>query len=364
MPTIEYIISTLGEVGVVVIGLVVITVALEFIVYLFLKHVVKTKFTIPYMLLAPAIVGLSLLVAFPIIYEFFITFSNMVKAAPFFRNPIFGLEQFVDNFVAVFARPILKQQTFFPLFFRTMLWTGIQVVAHVSGGLGIALLLNREIRGRAIYRTLLVIPWAIPQVVAVLAWRGEYHFQYGIFNLALNAIGMEPISWFDSWFWNIVAMNITNIWLGVPFMMVILLGGLQSIPRTYYEAAEIDGANAFKRFQNVTLPLLQPVMTPAVVLGIIWTFNNFNIPYFINKNSLPTSDILVTALYRAAFEEPNRYAFAAAFAFVIFGILMFISVYQVRITGALDDITRSTSKKKTVKKAKEEQAVAAAGVEV
>jgi arabinogalactan oligomer/maltooligosaccharide transport system permease protein len=159
-------------------------------------------------------------------------------------------------------------------------------------------------------------------------------------------------------------MNITNIWLGVPFMMVILLGGLQSIPRTYYEAAEIDGANAFKRFQNVTLPLLQPVMTPAVVLGIIWTFNNFNIPYFINKNSLPTSDILVTALYRAAFEEPNRYAFAAAFAFVIFGILMFISVYQVRITGALDDITRSTSKKKTVKKAKEEQAVAAAGVEV
>jgi arabinogalactan oligomer/maltooligosaccharide transport system permease protein len=125
-------------------------------------------------------------------------------------------------------------------------------------------------------------------------------------------------------------MNIVNIWLGVPFMMVILLGGLQSIPQTYYEAADVDGATKVDKFWHITLPLIQPVMTPAIVLGVIWTFNNFAVPFLINDYELETSDILVTALFRAAFEY-SRYGFAAAFALVIFVILLTFCIVYMRI---------------------------------
>jgi len=117
-------------------------------------------------------------------------------------------------------------------------------------------------------------------------------------------------------------------------MMVILLGGLQSIAGEYYEAAEIDGANAWQQFWMVTMPLLRPVMTPVIILGTVWTFNNFNVPFFINQNELETSDILVTGLFRAAFQY-NRYGFSAAFAFVIFFILLIYSIFYLKVTGGL-----------------------------
>jgi arabinogalactan oligomer/maltooligosaccharide transport system permease protein len=134
--------------------------------------------------------------------------------------------------------------------------------------------------------------------------------------------------------WNFVAMCITNIWLGIPFMMVILLGGLQSISTVFFEAAEMDGATPWSQFWAITLPLLRPVLVPAVILGTVWTFNNFNVPFFINENELETSDILVSALFRAAFQY-NRYGFSAAFAFVIFALLLGYSVFYLRATGGL-----------------------------
>ena len=129
-------------------------------------------------------------------------------------------------------------------------------------------------------------------------------------------------------------MIITNVWLGVPFMMVITLGGLQAISQDYYEAAEIDGASGRQQFLGITLPLLRPVLIPAVLLGVFLTFNNILVPFFINQNELETSDILVTALYRAAFQF-SRYGFAAALAFVVFGILLAFTIFYVRRTDVL-----------------------------
>jgi len=243
----------------------------------------------------------------------------------------------LKNYANVFRLPVLKQVYFFPVFFRTILWTVVNVFFHVVGGLGLAILLNRPLKGRGIYRTLLILPWAIPQVIAVLAWRGEFHFEYGFLNIMLTHLGLQPIKWMTDPVWNFVAMVLVNVWLGIPFMMVILLGGLQSISSEFYEAAEIDGASNFQQFTNITLPLLRPVMTPAIVLGTIWTFNNFNVPFFINQFELETSDILVTALFRAAFQY-NRYGFAAAFAFVIFIILLLYSILYIRVTGGLKEV--------------------------
>jgi arabinogalactan oligomer/maltooligosaccharide transport system permease protein len=213
----------------------------------------------------------------------------------------------------------------------------VNVFFHVLGGLALALLMNRPMRLRGLYRALIILPWAIPQVIAVLAWRGEFHFEFGYFNIILTNLGIDPINWKTDPFWNFVSMVMVNVWLGIPFMMVILLGGLQSISSEYYEAAEIDGASGWQQFQNITMPLLRPVMTPAIILGTIWTFNNFNVPFFINQNELETSDILVTALFRAAFQY-NRYGFSAAFAFVIFIVLLIYSIFYIRVTGSLEEV--------------------------
>ncbi len=278
------------------------------------------------------------------------------------KGPTYGLAQGWENFANVFTQPVLKQVMFLPslrtltttvdgvpqtsqvldpgLFARTVLWTGIQVPCHVIGGLLLALLLNRPMKLRGLYRTLLVIPWALPPIIAVLAWRGEFHYNYGFLNIMLKNIGLQAVQWKSDPVANFAAMNLVNIWLGIPFMMVILLGGLQSIPGELYEAAEIDGATWWQQFRKITYPLLQPVMTPAIILGVIWTFNNFNVSFFINENELESSDLLVTALFRAAFEY-NRYGFAAAFALVIFVILLVFSIFYIRFTGAMKGVTET-----------------------
>ena len=248
-----------------------------------------------------------------------------------FRDPDFiGL----TNYIKVFTEPVLKQKYFFPLLGQTVVWTVINIFFHVTGGLALAMLLNRNMKGRGIYRTILILPWAIPQVIAVLAWRGEFNYTYGYFNVLLQAIGLQPIQWMTNPTANFAAMCITNIWLGIPFMMVTLLGGLQSINSEYYEAAEMDGASGWQKFKSITYPLLQPVLTPAVLLGTFWTFNNFNVPFFINQNELESNDILVTGLFRAAFQY-NRYGFAAAFAFVIFALLLIFTIFYMRYTKTL-----------------------------
>lgn len=322
--------TSLEQVLTTLLFVVAVTIVLEAGLYLVLKKWLNYRYALPFMLVAPAVLGLALLVLYPILYEFGLAFSNMSLSR--FRNPSFGLQYGLRNLTFLFTEPVLKQQHFFPVFLRTLLWTGIQVTMHTSLGLLLAILLNRPMKFRWLYRTILVIPWALPQVVAALAWRGEFNFEYGFPNVMLTSLGLDPIQWKSSPFWNLVAMNITNIWLGVPFMMITLLGGLQSIDPTYYEAAEIDGAGAFQSFRRITLPLIQPVMVPSVVLGVIWTFNNFNVPYFINEQNLETSDILVTALFRAAFEY-NRYGFAAMFAVVIFVILFLMTLAYMKITG-------------------------------
>ncbi|MCR4405497.1 MAG: sugar ABC transporter permease [Anaerolineae bacterium] len=326
---------SLGQVGITVIFILVATVVIELALYFLLGKALRSKYTLPFMLVAPAAIGLALLVVYPIGFEVALAFSNMSLKT--FKNPTFGLVQGWNNFKTVFTQPVLKQVGFFPIFFHTVLWTVINLVFHVTGGMALALLLNRPMRLRGLYRTLLVFPWAIPQVIACLAWRGEFHFEYGFVNVMLTRLGLTPIKWLTNPFWNFAAICITNIWLGIPFMAVIFLGGLQSIPRDMYEAAEMDGASAWQQFRNITLPLMQPVMTPAIILGTIWTFNNFNVPFFINQNELETSDILVTALFRAAFEY-NRYGFSAAFAIVIFAILFIFAVLYIRATGGLKGV--------------------------
>jgi arabinogalactan oligomer/maltooligosaccharide transport system permease protein len=329
--------TALGQVSLTLVVIALIVVGLEGLLYLLLVKLVKTKYAIPIMLVAPAALGLAVLIGYPLVWELNVSFTSM--SLKNFKNPGFlGIEQgmFVglENYIQVFTQPVLKLTTFWQLFAQTVIWTSINVFFHVSLGMALALLLHRKMRGKGIYRALIILPWAVPQIIALLVWRTEFNFEYGAVNQLLGMIGLGPFPWLSDPFWNFAAMIITNVWLGVPFMMVIILGGLQSISNDYYEAAEIDGATSRQSFRAITLPLLRPVLTPAIILGTVWTFNNINVPFFINQNELETSDILVTALFRQAFQY-NRYGDAAAFAFVIFLLLLAFTVVYIRRTGSL-----------------------------
>jgi arabinogalactan oligomer/maltooligosaccharide transport system permease protein len=206
----------------------------------------------------------------------------------------------------------------------TVMWTAANVFLHVTIGLGLALLLRDPwLKLRGVYRVLLIVPWAVPNYITALIWKGMFHKQFGAINGLLVWVGLEPVSWF-SHFWTSFAANVsTNTWLGFPFMMVVTLGALQAIPRDLEEAAEVDGAGRFTRFWYITLPLLRPALLPAVILGSVWTFNMFNIIYLVSGGEPDgATEILITEAYRWAFTRQEQYGYAAAYATLIFMVLL------------------------------------------
>ncbi len=270
--------------------------------------------------LAPTAAVLLLVVAYPFFYNVGMSFTNWNMFH--FRDPAF-------NGLTNYAK-LVREPEFLRVFLRTFLWTGVNLVFHVTLGVGAALLLNRRLPGRPLYRALLILPWAMPQYISALTWRGMFNLEYGSVNLLLGKLGLGAVGWLSGEWTAFAAATITNIWLGFPFIMVVALGGLQSIPEELYEAARIDGAGAWRRFTAITLPMLRPVLTPAIVLGTIWTFNNLNVIWLVTKQGEPgdKSHILVTYVYKAAFTY-YRYGYAAAFSVFIFLTLFgIVKIYQ------------------------------------
>lgn len=222
---------------------------------------------------------------------------------------------------------VFSETIFYSVFFKTLVWTIVNVFFHVTLGVMLAILLNRKLPGKAIFRVLLILPWAVPQYITALTWRGMFMSDSGAINLILAKIGIDSVNWLSEPTTAFIACIITNIWLGFPFMMMIALGGLQSIPKELYEAARIDGATAWKQFLNVTIPLLKPIMIPAITLGIVWTFNNLNVMWLVSSGGQPAdhTHILVSYVYRAAFNL-YRYGYAAAFSVIIFVLLAIFSI--------------------------------------
>ena len=179
------------------------------------------------------------------------------------------------------------------------------------------------VRLRGVFRALLILPWAVPSYITALIWKGMFHRQFGAINGLLALVGVEPVSWFAHWSTAFAANVTTNTWLGFPFMMVVSLGALQSIPRDLDEAAEVDGASRWQRFRHVTLPLLRPALVPAIILGSVWTFNMFNVIYLVSGGAPGGStEILISEAYRWAFSRQYQYGYAAAYGVLIFLLLL------------------------------------------
>lgn len=254
---------------------------------------------LPYLFLTPAIATMILLVFYPLLKGIGFSFTDMNQynmgtpfSAPSYR--FVGLANYV--------RVLAPGSPFWSVLRQTFIWTFVNVVLHFAIGLALAIALHRRLAARAIYRLLFLVPWAVPSFVSAFAWRWLFNFDYGFINLLLRWLGWQPVPWLSDPVWAMVSVIATNVWLGFPFMMVVMLGGLQAIPRQLYEAAWVDGAGSWTQFRYVTLPMLRPVAFTATLLGVIWTFNMFNVIYLITEGGPSNStQILVTFAYLQAF---------------------------------------------------------------
>jgi arabinogalactan oligomer/maltooligosaccharide transport system permease protein len=249
-----------------------------------------------------------------------------------------GLANFVDILLSR-DHSVTDPLSFYFTLGVTVMWTAVNVALHVSIGLALAMVLRSPwLKLRGVYRVLLIVPWAVPNYITALIWKGMFHGQFGAVNGLLDLMGLQPVSWFSG-FWTAFAANVTtNTWLGFPFMMVVCLGALQAIPGDLEEAAEMDGAGAWTRFTRIVLPLIKPALVPAVILGSVWTFNMFNIIYLVSGGEPDGStEILISEAYRWAFSRQEQYGYAAAYAVLIFVALYFYSRFTRRITEGLKE---------------------------
>ncbi|HSO32545.1 MAG TPA: extracellular solute-binding protein [Labilithrix sp.] len=278
-----------------------------------------------------SVVTILVLVVFPLLAGAATSFFAGTRDHPQFV----GLTNYLE-ILTVRGKPFaeyLSHGSFYLTLLVTVLWTVVNVVAHVSLGLILGIMLARPfLRLRAFYRVLLILPWAVPSYVTALAWKGMFHRQFGAVNAILVALGAEPISWFAKFSTAFTANVATNVWLGFPFMMVVVMGALTSIPKDVLEAAEVDGATRWQAFRLVTLPLLRPTLLPAVVLGSVWTFNMFNVVFLVSGGEPDgKTDILVSEAYRWAFARNAQFGYAAAYAVIIFGLLALMT----RVLGTI-----------------------------
>ena len=296
----------------------------------------KSAHRVAYTYMLPTLTSVGLLV--------FVPFSLGV-ALSFMRHQHgqfewVGLAHFIDILSAA-DYPLTHPLNFYFTLAVTIFRTLSNVFLHTSIGLALALLLNKEgLKLKGIYRALLIIPWAIPNYITALIWKGMFNQQYGLINQLLEKVGIESVSWMGS-FWGAMAANIsTNTWLGFPFMMVVTLGALQSIPTDLYEAARIAGASRWQMFKSITFPLLKPALLPAIILGSVWTFNMFNIIYLVSGGQPGgATDILITEAYRWAFEQ-DRYGYAAAYSLIIFFILLLYARLTQRLSQKAEEVYR------------------------
>lgn len=222
----------------------------------------------------------------------------------------------------------------------TLVWTVSCVGVTFALGLALANILNRGIAGRSFYRMLLILPWAVPGFVSVFAWRFLYNEDRGLLNKILAGGGIDAVPWLNDPGWAKFSVIAVNIWLGVPFMMVALLGGLQSIPGEMYEAAEMDGANAWQRFCHITMPGLRAVSTTVILLSTIWTFNMFPVIFLLTRGGPgEATQILVTQAYKFSFEvSPRDFAQSSTWGVLILLLLMLFAVVYRRVLRKQGDV--------------------------
>jgi multiple sugar transport system permease protein len=264
----------------------------------------------------PALIVLALLTAYPVAYTALLSVTDN-------RGEYVGLK----NFQAVLGARATPQA-----FVNTLWWVGGSIVFQVLLGTATAILLNQTFRGRAVVRSITLIPWVVPGIVAATTWAWMFHTEFGIINYMLTAPGVipEPVGWLTNADTVMPVMIAINVWKLFPFVAIMVLAALQSIPNDLYEAARVDGANFWEEVRYVMLPGIRPVVVAVTLLLVIWGLNSITIIYAITRGG-PANKTLITPIqiFRLAFESV-RLNQAAALSVMFFAVTIVIVFIYIR----------------------------------
>ncbi len=283
-----------------------------------------------YIYLLPMLLVLLFLTIYPIAYTFYISMTDfgIGGTRSFFNYHFVGLA----NYISVFHSASQLSLTM-SLIFNSLFWASASVAIFLLLGLALATLLNQQIRGKWIYRTIILVPWAMPAFITILTWDNMLNFEYGVINGMLSLVHIAPVNWLQGsavHVWS--ALLLTNTWLSFPFYTIVFLASMQSIPPELYESAEIDGASSFYKFSRITVPYMKPTVAFVGIMGWLFTFNNFY-PIYLLTGGGPgyTTEIFVVEIYQEAFQY-YTFALAATYSVINFSILLVIGVLAIKYT--------------------------------
>lgn len=272
----------------------------------------------------PAMVLIGAIIVFPILYTFYISLTNM---------NLFHWDNYELIGLGNYGRALFKVDAgFLSAVLTTILWTAVGMVIQVVLAFFIALGLNAPgLTANRIYKTLLMFPWAMPSYVSILLWKvGIYNTEFGLANKLLSALGMEKINYLSRNVPAFLSCMVLNLWMALPFMIMMFDGALQSIDRSYYESAKMDGAGFWMRTIKITVPAVKPVVAPSVIMTTFTTFKQFDIIYLLTqqKGALTgaTLQTIITYAHQNAFVS-NNYGLSSAVSMIIFVLIIAISLF-------------------------------------
>jgi ABC-type sugar transport system permease subunit len=278
-----------------------------------------------YGLIAPAIILLLGITAYPLVYNIWNSFHYAVPSIPFINGKLAGL--------ANFRRMFAVGSVFTPALVHTVVFTVVSVAIEVTVGLVLALALNKPFRGRGLVRAAVFIPWAVPTVVSAEVWKEMFDPQQGFVDYALKLLHLpgSGTTWLANGDTSWVALFVADAWKNTPFVAIILIGGLQVIPAEIYEAARIDGASPWRQFRRLTLPLLKPALMVALIFRTLSAFLVFDVVYIMSNGGPGTSTETLAYLDFNAFHVDNDYGFGGAISLVLIVLCLLIAGAYTRI---------------------------------
>lgn len=282
----------------------------------------RKKEATPYLLIAPCVLLIGLIIVYPLIQGVISSFYNVNLMRPVPKQFI-GLDNFIE---------LMKDDMFWTSLQKSVVWTIAILVVTMLIGFITALLLNQDFKGRSIFRSLVMIPWLIPAAIGSIVWKWIYSEQYGLLNSILRQLHLIDgnCAWLaepDMAFWAVTAVA---IWKGIPFATIVLLAGLQAIPMDLYEAAEVDGASWFRILLDITIPQIKGIALIVAILTSIWNFNQFEIIQVITRGgpgqATTTMPIYTYKLFLGVFDI----SYASAMATLMLLLTMFLAYFYVK----------------------------------
>ncbi len=282
----------------------------------------NSEVRLAYIFLLPAVLFFVIFMFYPIGYVF--------AMALFKTNKLGQLQEWAGlaNFISV-----MKKGEFWEITARSFIWTLLAVAVKTVLGTVIALLLNVKFSGRKFARMLFIIPWASSVPISAMLWKWVLDHEFGLLNHTLVALHLtsSPPVWLGTPMYSFISCLWVDIWIGIPFMALVFLAGMQSVSQEIYESASVDGVSAAKQFFYITIPCIKQIIFIATLLSSLWTFNDFNTIYILTKGGpAGKTDILITAIYQNGFAW-LKFSNAAVMAVFTFLILLLFSLLYAKL---------------------------------